>query len=116
MHAKAMMTAQLPTRTKRSKLILNTFPHIVSEERLTHAKREFDRAIVDFTAILDVNPNDAFTYGRRGSAYWLKGNYDRAIADFTKQIEIEPNNPEAYRGRSLAYADKRDKRVSSGRL
>jgi tetratricopeptide (TPR) repeat protein len=63
---------------------------------------------VDFTSVLDINPKDAFTYGRRGVVYRFKGDYDRAIADFTKQLEIDPENPDVYRSRSLAYADRRD--------
>jgi tetratricopeptide (TPR) repeat protein len=58
-------------------------------------KRDFDRAIAEFTQAIRLNPNKAVYYGNRGVAYNRKGDYDRAIADFTAVLRINPNDDEA---------------------
>ena len=69
-------------------------------------KRDYDRAIADFTKAIEINPKDGDAYGFRGLAYTRKDNYDLAIADFTKVIEINPKDGDAYRARGIAYGRK----------
>ena len=58
--------------------------------------------------MIEINPQDAAAYVRRGIAYRLKGNSDRAIADFSKAIEINPNDASAYSYRGSSFNAKGD--------
>jgi len=69
---------------------------------------EYEKAISDFSKSIELNPNEASVYIRRGVAYQAKGEYGQAIAHFTKAIEIDPDNDLAYRNRAVAYLDMRE--------
>lgn len=64
--------------------------------------RDFEAAIVDFSAILDFKPGDAFAYAGRGNVYLIEGRMARAIADLDEAIKIDPNFGGAYNLRGLA--------------
>jgi len=71
-------------------------------------KRDYDRAITEFTQAIQLNTNYAEAYNNRGKAHSAKFNYDLAIADFTQAIRLVPNNAEVYSNRGEAYSDKED--------
>ena len=54
-------------------------------------KRDYDRAIADFTQAIKLDPKDAFAIHDRGVAYYEKHDFERAIADFEAAIKINPN-------------------------
>jgi len=60
-----------------------------------YSKRDYDRAIADYTEAIKINPNDAVLYANRGNAYREKRDYDRAIADYEAALRISPNNADA---------------------
>ena len=62
-----------------------------------------DKAIVEYTRAIGMNPNDSRAYTSRGSVYGMKGLYDKSLEDFTKVIELNPESPKAYLNRSVAY-------------
>ena len=64
----------------------------------------FDRAIVDYTKAIDINPNLAKAYNNRGVAYAQEGSFSRAISDFTMAIANNFKDAEAYNNRGLVYA------------
>lgn len=66
-------------------------------------KKQYDRAIADYSKAIQLDPNDAMAYYNRGIAYYFKGQYDRAIADYNKGIALDPNNAIAYNYRGIAY-------------
>jgi lipoprotein NlpI len=66
-------------------------------------KKDFDRAIADFTEAIRLDPKYAAAYDNRGNAYNAKGDFDRAIPDYTEAIRLDPKNAFAYRHRGLAY-------------
>ena len=66
-------------------------------------KRQYDKAISDFTKAIELNPKSAEAYYRRGIAYVDKANVDKALSDLNKAIELNPEYPEAYCGRGFAY-------------
>ena len=70
---------------------------------LTGSKARNDDAIVNFTKAIDLNPNDADTYYKRGLAYGSKGDYDDAIVDYTKAIQFNANDAQAYNNRGVVY-------------
>jgi len=64
--------------------------------------RDYDRAIADYDAALQIAPNHASTYNFRGIAYRLKGDHDRAIADYSQAIRLNPNYGLACGNRAFA--------------
>jgi tetratricopeptide (TPR) repeat protein len=46
------------------------------------AKGDLDRAIVDYTEAIRLDPKYAVTYYNRGAAYATKGDRESAVADF----------------------------------
>ena len=79
-------------------------------------KGDFERAAVDFTKAIEINPKDVNAYNNRGYTYEARGDFEHAAADFTKAIEIDPENADAYINRcwlratanrdlTLAFAD-----------
>ena len=71
-------------------------------------KGDFDRAIVDFSEAIELNPDDAVAYNNRGGIYYLKEEYESAIADFSKAIELNPGYAIAYNNRGVAYYLKKE--------
>lgn len=68
-----------------------------------YEKRDYDRAIADFSRIIQFEPNIAYVYTARAKAYLSLLTLDAAIADYDKAIELDPNNPETYRERGVAF-------------
>ena len=64
---------------------------------------QIDKAIVAYSYVIELDPNNGDAYNNRGFAYNIKSNSDRAIADFTKAINLNPNDAIAYNNRGLAY-------------
>jgi tetratricopeptide (TPR) repeat protein len=67
------------------------------------AKKDYDRAIADYTEAIRLDPKYALAYSNRGTAYKAKGNYDLAIADYTEAIRLDPEDALAYFKRGNAY-------------
>ncbi len=66
-------------------------------------KCDYDRAIVNFSRALGVNPHYTPAFYHRGLAYLAKGEYDRAIADFNKALELSPKLALAMASMGRAY-------------
>ena len=64
---------------------------------------QYDRAIADYAAAIELKPDYAEAYNDRGFAYYLKGDFEQAIADYTRAIELRPNYPKAYNSRGVVY-------------
>ncbi len=71
-------------------------------------KRDYDRAIADYTEALRLNPQYHFAYYNRGIAWRNKGDADRAIADYSEALRLNPKYADAYNNRGIAWASKRD--------
>jgi tetratricopeptide (TPR) repeat protein len=72
-------------------------------------KKDYDRAIADYTMALNSDQKDpAGIYALRGGAYSDKGDYDKAIADYNKAIQLAPNEADYYNSRGRAYRQKGD--------
>jgi lipoprotein NlpI len=68
-----------------------------------YEKREYGRAIADFTRAIELNPNAEQAYNNRGNAYDAKGEYEKAIDDYSHAIELDPKSQRAYNNRGTAY-------------
>jgi len=62
-------------------------------------KKDYDRAIADFTHAIRLNPNKADFYSSRADAWKKKNNYDKAIADISEAIRLNPKDADAYNTR-----------------
>jgi len=71
-------------------------------------KKEYDKAIAEYTNAIELEPEYVCAYIRRGFAYVEKTEYDKAIADCTKAIELNSKCPCAYTERGYAYRMKRE--------
>ena len=68
-------------------------------------KGHLEEAVRFYSSVLELNPNLAEAYSRRGAAYDELNQHERAIEDYNKAIEINPNNAEAYYSRGVTYTD-----------
>jgi lipoprotein NlpI len=70
--------------------------------------RDFDRAIADYSRVIQLYPDDRYAYVSRGAANCRNGNFDEAIADYGRAIDLDPNDGFAYVGRAAVYVQKDD--------
>jgi tetratricopeptide (TPR) repeat protein len=54
------------------------------------AKDDYDKAMLDFTEAIRLDPRSDDAYYRRGVVLFEQGEYDRAIADFGRVIQALP--------------------------
>lgn len=67
-------------------------------------KRDFDKAMDDFTEIIRRSPDFSDAYYNRGNVYYEgKKDYDNAITDFTTAIDLVPDFALAYYARGVVY-------------
>ena len=66
--------------------------------------KQWDQAITEYTAALELDPELVEAYFNRARAYGEKGELDLAIADCDKAIDLDPNLAEPYNNRAVAYA------------
>jgi tetratricopeptide (TPR) repeat protein len=71
-----------------------------------YSKKNYDKAIEEFTGAIELVPDKAAYYVQRASAYYQKSDYDRVIADCTRGLQLEPDNTSAYSWRGPAYYKK----------
>ena len=64
---------------------------------VTHKKIEY------FTKALEINPDWAAAYEKRGLLHYYQGNYDRVISDYHTYLDLAPAKAEAYRMLGMGY-------------
>ncbi len=57
--------------------------------------KNYDRAIIDFTRVITLKPNDEIGYYERGRAYMQSGDYDAALDDLKQAVRIDEKDPNA---------------------
>ena len=67
------------------------------------AKREYDRAIEDYSDSLAINPDNGQIYHNRSLILLEQGKYDLSIKDSSEAIRINPENYYAYINRGSAH-------------
>jgi tetratricopeptide (TPR) repeat protein len=69
---------------------------------------EYDRAIADFDASIDLAPENARAFNSRGTARYVKGDHNRALADFDTAIRRDPEYAFAWHNRGEVWKDRGD--------
>ncbi|MGE5208909.1 MAG: tetratricopeptide repeat protein, partial [Alphaproteobacteria bacterium] len=65
---------------------------------------QWDKAVADFSAVIQKNPDALQSYDRRALAYRNLKNYDASVADYTFLITKNPNDFEALTKRGYTYS------------
>ena len=65
---------------------------------------EYDKAVADFSKVIDLQPDHAASWGDRGAAYIGLRQYDKAIADCSKAIDLDHDYARAWSTRAIAYS------------
>ncbi len=73
------------------------------------SKGDYFKAIDDYTALIGMQPEDAETHFRRGTAYAEEHQFDSAIGDYTEAIQRKDDYVDAYIARADALAKKADR-------
>lgn len=79
------------------------FGQAYSTEQDSLIKAEFEAAVSDFSAAIDLKPDLVHAYVMRGMAYGQMKLSAAAVADFTRAIGIDPNSGYAYYARGREY-------------
>ena len=66
---------------------------------------DYEKSIVDFTAILQRLPDEATLLCDRGISYFENKNIELALQDMDKAVELEPQNPYRYSSRAYIRAN-----------
>lgn len=71
-------------------------------------KKEFDRAILDFTSALSLDRRQQAVYSWRAQAYRAKGQLDKAVVDLGEALALDPTATRLFIERGGTYAEKGD--------
>jgi tetratricopeptide (TPR) repeat protein len=64
---------------------------------------QYDKAIADFSRVIEIDPGSKEAYYNRGITYGMIGQVDKSIADYSRLIEIDPKYVKAYSNRGADY-------------
>ena len=70
-------------------------------------KKEFDKAIADFSTALELDPSEGIPHQLRANALMLTQKYDQAIDDLDEAIVLRPQDAALYYDRGRAWHKKR---------
>ncbi len=88
----------------------NTLSTTLSNRGLGYLRsKQYDKAIIDFSEAILINPKNPFAFDNRGDAWREKGNYDRALADYNEALSIEPTFTSSLLNRGITYELQGDK-------
>jgi tetratricopeptide (TPR) repeat protein len=76
---------------------------IYKRARAFDANGDFEEAVIQYTDIIERNPNDATAYESRCWAFYRLKKLEHAVTDCTTALEINPNFSDALAGRCFAY-------------
>ena len=58
--------------------------------------QQYEQAIQDFTAAIEIDPNSSVTYSNRAVASKYLKKYDEALDDYNKAIEMRNNKNDGF--------------------
>ena len=62
-----------------------------------------EKALLDFSKAIELNPKDSNQYVLRGYLYQRMGQQEKALLDFNKAIELDPKYSVAFKSRAFLY-------------
>ncbi len=65
--------------------------------------KQYDKAILDFSDALVINPRNPYSFNFRGEAWREKNNLERALADFEDALRIDPAFTGALYNRGVTF-------------
>lgn len=71
--------------------------------RLYDAQRDFEKAVADYTKVIELVPDTPDAYDLRGSEYFKLGRFKEAVADFDRFIQLRPDAEPGHWRRGIAY-------------
>ena len=81
----------------------------ITIQGLTYAMEEdYDKAIVEFTKVIQSNPQNWAAYLLRGQMHAANGDYAKAISDHSRAIFLNPESSEAYSSRGVVHSEAGD--------
>jgi tetratricopeptide (TPR) repeat protein len=89
----------IPLTSARGEEALHYF-NLGIESSMTRKK------IAHFTKALELDPNMAMAYEKRGMLYYFQEEYDKMIQDFLAYLELEPATAETYNRLGMGYLKK----------
>jgi tetratricopeptide (TPR) repeat protein len=78
------------------------FPAFMGRGRAKCFKADYLGALLDASAAISIQPNNAMAHNLCGQAYFGLANFQGAVDEFTKAIQIKPNE-ENYSFRAISY-------------
>lgn len=78
----------------------------VARASVHHARKEYDKAVLDYGKVIELVPSLTIAYQRRGEEFFRLGKFKESVADFDKVLELQPGQAPYHwqRGISLYYA------------
>jgi tetratricopeptide (TPR) repeat protein len=64
---------------------------------------DFDRAIDDYDAVIELTPQEPLPYYNRANAYQALVKHDLAIADYNEALRFDPNHSGSFNNRGNSY-------------
>ena len=79
---------------------------------LYFARKDYRKAIEYFDAALEMSPDHAMAYCRRGISHYYRKSYDLALDDLNRAEQLDDDIPNI--GTYISMAKKKNKRGSGG--
>ncbi|GBE38172.1 TPR repeat-containing protein YrrB [bacterium BMS3Bbin08] len=70
--------------------------------------KEYEKAVIEFTKLIELNPNYPNAYFNRGFANANLGKRKEAVEDYTKAIDLNPDDPIVYYNRGISYHEMKE--------
>ncbi|MFB6276564.1 MAG: tetratricopeptide repeat protein [Halothece sp.] len=67
--------------------------------------QKYDKAIEDFSHVIELDPDNVDAYNFRGTMYFRLGKYEKALADYNQAIKIDPEYALLYFNRGYVKAE-----------
>ena len=79
----------------------NEYKEYIKAGKIAIAKKEYIKAIDNYSKAIELSPFESSHYYYRGLAWYKKGNRKRAVEDFTKAVLLDSKSSSAYIYRGL---------------
>lgn len=66
-------------------------------------QRLFERAVADYSKLIELDPREPALFNRRGAAHFKAGQIDASIADFDRAIALQPESEPHHWQRGISY-------------